>query len=457
VKSRLFWKTWGLLWIILMLTYGLSFVVSVQLESFDETRELRNRPWRAIESLALEAERVAEAGGDLGEWSRSAGTNRLGDVYLLDPQGREINGRTLPAPLRRGELRPFSRHAADQEPRGAQLPPGLARTVFVPGQEQPLTLIYLPRLGFTVWESIPIVPVLLIVGLGLTGCGAWLLSRHTVSPIRALYLASERVAQGDFSVRVANMLGSRQDELAELAQRFDEMTRKLGAASRFQKTLLRDVSHELRSPLTRLQVAAELLAEQAPQSSSPMAGRMEKEIGELESLIEEILALSRFDHAPDALNLECTDLVRLAEEVVSDANFTAQVLDRSVVLHTAQEKAACRVDAKLIRRALHNVIGNAVHYAPEDSDVAVSLSRQGADWLVQITDLGPGVPVSELEAIFRPFYRSSALADRSSAGMGIGLAMVARIVEAHGGSVSASNRPGGGLEVTITLRAGSHA
>ena len=196
-----------------------------------------------------------------------------------------------------------------------------------------MTLIFLPRNESTTWsEGIPTILLVVSVGLVLTAVGAWLLSRHIVLPVRALFLASQSLANGDFSVRPGTMFGLRHDELGQLAQHFDEMSAKLGRASEFQKTLLRDVSHELRSPLARLQVAAELVGEQCSRESYSVVVRIEKEIGELEILIEEILSLSRFDHDPNALNRVPTDLTVLMKEIVDDANFTAATTNKLVEL-----------------------------------------------------------------------------------------------------------------------------
>lgn len=437
-----------------MLTYALSGLISAQLRTLDEQQALQERPWRAIESLAIEAERVADQGGDLKTWSQLANTNRLGRVYLFDQFGVEINGRQLPPVFRDASLRPFAREkdAVEDLDGSANAPRGLARTVFLSGEEEPMTLVFLPRSEVASWsDGIPTVLVLILVGLVLTAIGAWLFSRYMVLPIRALFLASENVARGNFSARPGTMFGTRSDELAQLARRFDQMSEELGRASEFQKTLLRDASHELRSPLARLQVAAELFGEQYAQGAYPVVQRIEKEIGEMEALIEEILEVSRFDHDANAIDLERVDLVSIVRELASDANFTAQTASKSVELQCDEPMVMCLVDQKLIKRALQNTIANALQYSPPETTVLVTLERSARLWTIRVCDQGPGVPEHELEAIFRPFYRSSNGRQRRCSGHGIGLALVAKIVQAHDGHVSATNRESVGLEVAMSL------
>lgn len=452
--SRLFWKTWISLWLILILTYVLSGLTSELLRTLDESQDLRERPWHVVETLAIEAERVADQGGDLTTWSQLPSTNRMGRVYIFDQQGIELNGLELPAPFRDASLRPFARKddVIENHDGAADQPEGLARTVFLSGQEEPMTLIFLPRKASTAWsDGIPTILILTSLGLILTAIGAWLFSRHMVLPVRALFLASERVAKGDFSIRPGTMFGSRNDELGQLARRFDQMIDKLGRVSEFQKTLLRDVSHELRSPLARLQVAAELVGEQYSQQPSSALQRIEKEIRELESLIEEILSLTKFDHDPKALSRTPTDLGNTVKEVVEDANFTAASINKLVELQYCEMEAVSRIDSKLIKSALQNIVANAVQYSRPETTIVVTLRGAEQDWIICVSDKGPGVPETELEAIFRPFYRSHSGRSWRGSGHGVGLAMVARIVQAHEGEVSAKNRIGGGLEVTMSL------
>ena len=150
MMGRLFWKTWASLWLVLLTTLALAGYIVEQLATVDAHEAARHRPWQTIESLAMEAERVAERGGDLGAWSRSDTATRLGTVYLLDANGDALGGGMLPEALGQASLRPFARAAGDDAGEGGfstESTRALARTVFAPGQAEPYTLVFIPDAG----------------------------------------------------------------------------------------------------------------------------------------------------------------------------------------------------------------------------------------------------------------------------------------------------------------------
>ncbi len=452
--GRLFWKTWASLWLVLLTTLALAGYIVEQLATVDAHEAARHRPWQTIESLAMEAERVAERGGDLGAWSRSDTATRLGTVYLLDANGDALGGGMLPEALGQASLRPFARAAGDDAGEGGfstESTRALARTVFAPGQAEPYTLVFIPDAGERWSDYLPTPLVLVLVGLVLTALGAWLFSRHLLAPMQALFHASERVAKGDFSARPGQLFAHRSDELAQLARRFDEMSERLARSTEFQKTLLRDVSHELRSPLARLQVASEIVEARCPPDAIELAQRMQKEIAHVETMIGEILTLARFDHETEALTATDADLIPVVREIVDDMALQATPSRHVLHLDADAGEAFCRFDRKLLRRCLQSILANAIKYAPAGSPVRVAVTAGRASWRIVVEDDGPGVPESELQRIFRPFYRGSADAGRRSEGFGVGLAMAARIAHAHGGEISAGRASSGGLEVTIDL------
>jgi len=443
-----------------MLTYGLSIFISSQSKSLDEQQLLREKPWRVIESLAIEAERISDSGGDLKTWSLSEQANALGHVYLFDQHGVELNGQLLPQNFEHAVLRPFARNQKNTASEPAlpnsittnNRPHGLARTVFIAGRVQPLTLVFVPENLPQQWyDNIPTLPVLFMVGLILTAMGAWLYSRHLIQPIQALFLASKAVAEGDFTARPGLKMGNRNDELAALSKNFDQMSEQLGRASAFQKSLLRDVSHELRSPLARLQVAAELAMQSSAKLNPELLARVEKEIGELETLIEEILALSRLYHEPIPMRQATEDLVILTQKIVSDACFRAEIEHKSVQFDVPAEPAMCVLDERLVTRAIENIVLNAVQHTPVGTSVRVYLEIFDSQYAIHVCDQGPGVAEEDLSAIFQPFYRAQNFDRKGPPGHGIGLAIVSRIFEMHHGDVFAQNRPSGGLQVSIHL------
>ena len=275
---------------------------------------------------------------------------------------------------------------------------------------------------------------------------AWYFSR----PIRDLRLAFEAASNGDLAPRFAANVGKRGDELNDLGLAFDHMSGRLRKLIDGQTRLLHDVSHELRSPLARLQAAIGL-AHQQPDKLEVSLTRIEREGVRMDKLVGELLTLSRLEAG--ALN-KISDEINLAdllEEIVSDANFEAAGQDRHIVLDGAAE-ARVMGNADLLGRAIENVVRNAVKHSPDGATVQVHLQlTHGATRLcLAVLDRGPGVAPADLHAIFEPFFRSNQ-AENNIDGHGLGLAIARHVLEAHGGAIEARNRSGGGLAVEITL------
>ena len=218
-----------------------------------------------------------------------------------------------------------------------------------------------------------------------------------------------------------------------------------------QKQLVGDISHELRSPLARLNVALGLARREAAPASEAALDRIELESERLNTMIGELLTLTMLESGRAATEIQLLDLAELVVEVAQDADFEAADSNRRV---EAAVPASCMVhgNRELLRRALENVIRNAIRYTADGTAVEISLQTDAADSaVIRIRDHGPGVPEEELSDIFRPFYRVAKDRDRQSGGAGIGLAITERTMAVHGGSVSAANHRQGGLEITIRL------
>ena len=226
------------------------------------------------------------------------------------------------------------------------------------------------------------------------------------------------------------------------------MSERLALATEQQKGLLRDVSHELRTPLARLQIALDILREHQEPTSPTLMDRMQAEVHQLDSLINEILLLSRIDEQAGSTELVKVDLVVLLQQVCKDLEFQFLLPDGTLQLHTPAH-AWCAGDELLLHRALENVVGNALKYAPRGTEITVSLMTQAGRWEVVVEDQGPGVKAAELEAIFEPFYRGQT--EQRQQGHGLGLAMVKKILQAHGGSVTAKNLAPCGFQMLLTM------
>lgn len=435
--GRLFWKFFGVLMVMQAL-----MVLGVSAAFW--WRHAGEEPPQARASLAKGLFAAAEAtlaeGGEpalqalLTNWAGTPGTA----VYAFDTRGREILGRTpaasnaaaAQARIGRGE------HAwllvavdATAENRDGD-PPG------APHPAPPL---------------LPIEPIsgALVVSLAVAAVLAW----YVAKPIRVLRSAFDAAAKGDLDARVGGRMEGRSDELADLAHAFDRTAAQVKRLVDGQRRLLHDVSHELRSPLARLQVAVGL-ARQQPGNVEAAMDRIDREAIRMDRLVDELLTLSRVEAGMVRAGTEPVDLAEIVDGVIQDAAFEADAAKRRVTLDgdlAALADVAMRGNAELLHRAVENVVRNAVRHSPEGGHVEV---RAAADptrgaLFISVDDDGPGVPPDELAAIFAPFYRGTSAS--GNAGYGLGLAIARRVVEAHGGSIAAANRAERGLSVTIRL------
>jgi two-component system OmpR family sensor kinase len=451
----LFLRIFVLFWIAMALIVGGSIAVTFTIAAREyEAPELQRRPPVAIQASDV----LAHGGiGALKSWLDS-NKNSIADrnLFIVGPDGADILGRRLSETAAR-RLEYFSRDEfVNRRPNRAapQIvgPDGTSYTVLlVPRRPSIFGALSLPEISLAI----------LCIALIVSALTSWWLAQHLSAPIRRIQegartLASESIeVRGSAGLRVSAGLEGRKDELAVLARDFDTMADQLRTNRSAITQLLRDISHELRSPLARMRVALGL-ARQPPADISRQLDRLEREIERLDSLISQVLKLARL-HGTDApFARETFELDEVIEEVVRDANFEGAVKNCRVRLVGAA-KAAINGNRELLRSAIENVLRNAVRYSPHDANVDVSVARSDSGVLILIRDRGPGVPDSELERIFEPFYRVAESRDRDSGGEGIGLAITAQVMKAHGGWAKATNPPGGGFEVRLNLPASALA
>lgn len=275
-----------------------------------------------------------------------------------------------------------------------------------------------------------------------------LLAWNLTQPMRQLREGFSRVAEGDLSVRLFPIMRKRHDEISNVAEAFDAMVERLDTLVRAREELLHDISHELRSPLARLQLATGL-ARQTPESVNSSLDRIDEEARRLDKMIGELLTLSRAEHEsiPDE---QYFDLTGLLEAVITDVRYEAQIPGVQVELQVDERgDYTVRGNAELIRRGVENVLRNALRFSLPGQRIEVDL-RAEQQWLaIQVRDQGPGVDEEKLSSIFDPFVRvNSPLMGK---GYGLGLAIVRKVILAHHGEVEARNRPEGGLELTLRL------
>jgi two-component system, OmpR family, sensor kinase len=295
-----------------------------------------------------------------------------------------------------------------------------------------------------------------LIGSVLTSLAvAALLAWYVSKPIRYLRRALNAAAHGDLDVRIGDKIGRRRDELADLGRDFDITAARLKLLMDGQRRLLHDVSHELRSPLARLQAAVGLVR-QNPGNVDAAIDRVERESIRMDKLVAELLTLSRLEAGMASRQQETANVVELVNEVVADATFELNARAAAIVFDVHIESlklAKVKGNTEMLHRALENVVRNSVRHTPSGGQVQIigEYDALRREIRLIIADEGPGVGSAELASIFEPFFRGQAA--QGTSGHGPGLAITHRVIESHGGRVSASNRTSGGLAVEIFLPA----
>jgi signal transduction histidine kinase len=279
------------------------------------------------------------------------------------------------------------------------------------------------------------------------GIFCYFISRYLTKPLFKLGEAASGIAEGRLDTRVDPSLRNRRDEIAGLARNFDRMAERIEALVNGQRALLGDVSHELRSPLSRLLVALSLVKQGPPEEAGENLERIGLEARRLDTLIGQLLSLTRIDSGVDRGSPARFDLTTLVQEVANDGDFEARARNCSVLIQRAD---VCTVEGyeELLRSAIENVVRNAIRHTAERTAVEISLQCGEGKALLRVRDHGPGVPESMLSEIFLPFRRAP---NGNSNGAGLGLAIAERAVAVHRGTIRAMNAPEGGLIVEIGL------
>lgn len=426
----LFAKT--LLWFLATTAVAIAGVIITTALTF--TASEPRGPFGMLLNLQVEeAKQAYETGGRAGLSAVLAKFQRLAQtqVVFTDAKGTDlVTGQARPELLRRPARSrwrlPFPFNSR---------PPIIARAdasrqywLFLIDQRRNLTFFFLQPQHL--W----------IIGLVVLLCYAF--AYHLTSPVRRLRAVVDCFGRGDFSARAAT---NRKDELGELATSFNQMAERIQTLLAAERRLLLDISHELRSPLARLGVAVELA--RSGEDREHMLDRIQKEADRLNELVAELLQVTRVEGDPSMQKMETVRLDELLGDLVYDSLLEAKAKDCTLLLK-APIPVTMTGDEELIRRAVENVIRNAIRYAPRDTSVDIELRKPGDVAQVLVRDYGPGVPEDALPRIFDPFYRVDSDRNRVSGGLGLGLAIARRSVELHKGKLTARNA-NPGLLVTI--------
>ncbi|MGZ8432620.1 MAG: ATP-binding protein [Candidatus Deferrimicrobiaceae bacterium] len=421
---------------------------------------LTTDPQRIV--FAPHEERLARIGKAMLDAYRTGGSTALQEIERLRERKGELpailfrnsegtlSGREAP-PL----MRQLAAKAAVTGERQVQKEPHGPPLIGMPlGDGYVLVAVVLPPSPVEMFLN----PYGLTLRLGavflVTGLISYFLARSLSAPLRTLRDATQQLASGDLSVRVGPSLEASRDETAELGRDIDRMAERIGDLLASQRRLLRDISHELRSPLARLNVALGLARRKAGADAQGSLDRIEREAERLNDLIGELLTLAQLERDTRGIERIPVDLQILVGKIVEDADFEANVVNRRVRV-VQNEPVTVTGVPELLRRAIENVVRNGVRFTSEDSAVEVRLSRSegisGSVARISVRDHGPGVPEESLAKLFEPFYRVTDARDRQSGGTGIGLAITQRAIKLHGGTVRAFNTPGGGMDVVLEL------
>lgn len=446
--KSLFLKIFLSFWAAQALFIGLAIVVTLALRPTSEFSGIETQQGKILS----EAVQAYQTGGNTAarDYLRALHDSQRVRAFLFNDQWQELTGRVLPDWAERvargetstadtiwGRIRPVqflrqSMTASDgrRYTLAIELPPG-QHSVFGPRG--------VPGLGIA-------------IGLLSSGVVCFFLAGYLTSPVVRLRAATQKLASGDLTARAGVPRFRRHDEMAELVRDFDSMAERLEMLVKAQSRLLNDISHELRSPLARLNVALALARQRSGPAAVSAIDRAERESERLNEMIGRLLTIARLE-SDDTMQKFPVDLRELVVEIARDADFEAQAGNIHVEVSGAEE---CVVmgDPSLLHSAIENVVRNATRYTREGSSVRVELQREGLDRqeaVVRVYDSGPGVPAEALDKMFRPFYRIDDARGRRTGGVGLGLAITFRAVRLHGGTVRAVNQPQGGLMVEIRL------
>jgi len=453
----LFWKIFLWFWLT-VIVIGVTVVIATLTTGPNEAVH-REKVAKLSIYLPLEARHAAEvyeSGGKTGLKNHFDSLKESGIVepYLFDETGKDVLGQKPSAGAAE-----FAKDAREDAPRvgdssgkdlfaaqRVQAASGNRYTMLIVLTGTPF-LSVLKGLGFETFFRLLVV---LLVG----GVFCFWLTRNITRPVVQLSEAAGRIAGGQLDARGDKSIRWRRDEIGRLGLSFDHMAGRIESLVQAQQRLLGDVSHELRSPLARLCVALGLLRECSQEERIEYLDRIELEAEHLDKLIGQLLTLARIDSSAESSHKETVELSSLLQEVAADGNFEAQARSCTVRVDSLDSCTTTGVPEHL-RRAIENVVRNAIWYTRPSTDVEITVRRVEAaavsQAVIQVRDHGPGVPMVHLAKIFLPFYRVPNANGAQASGAGLGLAITERIVRMHGGSVKAANAQDGGLLVELVL------
>ncbi len=445
----LVWKFWVTTWFLLLAMFLLIGVAVSQWWSFNDFQAVQLRPDRVVMSLADELERRLLAGEDVSSFLEHNESSEYGTAYLIDMDGEDVLGRALPEAIAFAEVtEPVERSSNKPSP---QTPPILARAIYVDEQRRYYLIFAFSSAQNPIWTLFREVGLqtLLAFSAALSAVVAWGLVRMVAAPIDRLSDLTTRMLDDDFDIDFNERLFTRKDEVGSLARRFGERSMEVRRLIQHQRELVRDLSHEIRSPLARMHVAAEIL-EVEPENRSAVA-RIVSEISVIDRLVEGLVKLSKLETVHREAFREEIDLRTLLDSCARNAEYEVADKRLGVRLTTPSKPCPFAGDPALLMSLFDNLVRNAVHHSPPGEEVFLNLREVATNYEVAVEDRGPGVPEAKLRQIFEPFARVDDSRTRATGGYGLGLTIAERIVRVYGGDICAHNLPGRGFAILVNL------
>ena len=443
-KHRLFWKIMLIFWLTTVATIVANILITKEIVVNEfKVAQLNEK----MQALASEASEVFEQQGvkSLRQWYRALAKREGIRVILLYPDGSPV---VRLRPKRQGDDEQY-----EEEDRLERYAPPL-ETHLLDLADHPVTsasgrdyvLKMLPsrylqsRFNPDSLHGYRLLASFIIILLG----SVWI-ARSIAKPVRLLHQASLQMAQGNLAVRVAKDVGKRSDELGQLAQAFDQMADKVSDLLNTQQQLFRDISHEIRTPLTRQKLAIELA--RSSDTPEPYLSKIEQQNQSIEDLINQLLTFMQVNKATQVKAVPVS-LSALWASCIEAAELELEA--KSISLQSSLPSAAViNGDTLLLTRAFENLLMNAIKYSPAHSTISMNIIENQQEIRIALSDEGPGIPETELDAITKPFYRADQSRNRGTGGFGLGLAISSQIIQHHGGRLSISNRKEKGLKVDI--------
>ena len=438
----MFWRIFLVLWLVstaLMIGSAVALALVAEREMPNQMRTgVVSILQAAARPILLMRERVPP--DEFRETLRTLREEHDFDLYLVDADGREALGRRVPDAFddlaARARDVPLARLSGP--PPGGELVYA-ERTTDARGRP----LLVLMRVPGPPFPGRAFLLANLIVPLSFSVVLASLFSamsaRYLVAPIEHLRMATRRLASGALDYRIGHLLTRRNDEFGALAADFDGMADRIAALVANQRTLMLDLSHELRSPLARLRVALELQRGDAPRPD--LLDRMERDTERMDRLIGELLALARLETHRVSPDVDRLELGALVGDIVQDARLEIAGTERRLDYVAGHVPLYVQGDAETLRRAVENLLRNALQHTPEQAAVQVRIERIGDEARIEVCDEGPGYDADILREPFVPFMRGDSAGRHR--GNGLGLAIVRAAILHHRGSVELRNREGG--------------